>query len=142
MRPTRGRVRGRFGRGAAHFVAKCRTIPVFSKLQQRQKATSMADQATPAEIKHPLLEGANQLMIEKVPSYGNKFLYSLGFLTMIAFVVLLISGVFMTLFGPNWWLTTRVAAHASRQPPVRAEEGHEHSRDQEHHERDHGEESQ
>jgi len=71
----------------------------------------MADEATPAEIKHPLLEGANQLMIEKVPSYGNKFLYSLGFLTMIAFVMLLVSGVLMTLFGPNWWLTTRMGGY-------------------------------
>ena len=71
----------------------------------------MADEATPAEIKHPLLEGANQLMIEKVPSYGNKFLYSLGFLTMIAFVMLLVSGVVMTLFGPNWWLTSRLGGY-------------------------------
>ena len=71
----------------------------------------MADEATPAEIKHPLLEGANQLMIEKVPSYGNKFLYSLGFLTMIAFVMLLVSGVLMTLFGPNWWLTSRLGGY-------------------------------
>ena len=71
----------------------------------------MAHEATPTEIRHPLLEGANQLMIEKVPSYGNKFLYSLGFLTMIAFVMLLVSGVLMTLFGPNWWLTSRLGGY-------------------------------
>lgn len=57
-------------------------------------------------VRHPLLAGLNNLMIEKVPSYGNKFLYSLGFLSMISFVVLLVTGVIMTLFGPNWWLTT------------------------------------
>lgn len=61
---------------------------------------------TPSDPKHPLIEGLNQMMIEKVPSYGNKFLYSLGFLTAISFVMLIISGVVMTLFGPNWWLTT------------------------------------
>jgi hypothetical protein len=62
--------------------------------------------------KHPLIHGLNGLMIEKVPSYGNKFLYSLGFLSMISFLVLLVSGVVMTLFGPNWWLTTRSGGYA------------------------------
>ena len=61
--------------------------------------------------KHPLIDGLNNLMIEKVPSYGNKFLYSLGFLSMISFLVLLVSGVVMVLFGPNWWLTTRTGGY-------------------------------
>ncbi|HET7723801.1 MAG TPA: cytochrome b N-terminal domain-containing protein [Propionibacteriaceae bacterium] len=61
--------------------------------------------------KHPLVEGLSTLMIEKVPSYGNKFLYSLGFLSMISFLVLLVTGVVMVFFGPNWWLTTRTGGY-------------------------------
>jgi ubiquinol-cytochrome c reductase cytochrome b subunit len=54
---------------------------------------------------HPLIKTLNDTMIKEVPSYGNKFFYSLGFLTMISFVVLIVSGVIMAFFGPSWWLT-------------------------------------
>lgn len=50
-------------------------------------------------------------MIKRVPSYGNKFFYSLGFLSMTAFVVLIITGVIMSYFGPDWWLTNRVGSY-------------------------------
>ncbi len=66
----------------------------------------------PTPHKHPLIDGLNGLMIEKVPSYGNKFMYSLGFLSMISFLVLLVSGIVMVLFGPNWWLTTRMGGYS------------------------------
>jgi ubiquinol-cytochrome c reductase cytochrome b subunit len=46
------------------------------------------------------------LMIKEAPSYANKFFYSLGFLSMISFVMLIITGVVMSFYGPNWWLTT------------------------------------
>lgn len=46
------------------------------------------------------------IMIEDVPSYANKIFYSLGFLSMICFVVLLITGIIMVFFGPDWWFTT------------------------------------
>ena len=58
-------------------------------------------EANPADVRHPLVAGLNQMMIDKVPSYGNKFLYSLGFLSMISFVTLLVTGLFMTVFGPT-----------------------------------------
>ena len=45
------------------------------------------------------------LMIEKAPAYVNKFFYSLGFLSATSFMVLLVSGVLMSLHGPGWWLT-------------------------------------
>ncbi len=60
---------------------------------------------------HPLLEASNQLMIKEVPSYGNKFFYSLGFLSMISFLVLIITGVIMTFYGPTWWLTDGVGKY-------------------------------
>jgi len=47
----------------------------------------------------------SQLMIERVPSYANKLFYSLGFLSMISFLVLIITGVIMVAYGPSWWLT-------------------------------------
>ena len=55
--------------------------------------------------KHPLAKALNDLMIKDVPSYGNKLFYSLGFLSMISFLVLIVTGVIMTFYGPNWWLT-------------------------------------
>ncbi len=71
--------------------------------------------ASPAPLhtprKRPLVEGLGTLMIERVPSYGNKFLYSLGFLSMISFLVLLVTGLVMVFFGPNWWLTTRTGGY-------------------------------
>jgi hypothetical protein len=70
-------------------------------------ATSMS-----SDNKHPLIHGLRDTMIEKVPSYGNKFLYSLGFLSMISFVMLIVTGVVMVLFGPNWWLTSSVGGYA------------------------------
>ena len=44
--------------------------------------------------------------LENVPSYANKFFYSLGFLSMISFFLLIISGVILVFFGPDWWFTT------------------------------------
>jgi hypothetical protein len=47
----------------------------------------------------------SQLLIDRVPSYANKIFYSLGFLSMICFTILIITGVIMVAYGPNWWLT-------------------------------------
>ncbi len=58
-----------------------------------------------------LKKSLKPLMISEVPSYANKFFYSLGFLSMISFVLLLITGVVMTFFGPNWWLTDGVGKY-------------------------------
>ncbi len=61
--------------------------------------------------KHPLVRTLNAAMIKDVPSYGNKFFYSLGFLSMISFVILILSGLVMTFFGPNWWLTNNFGSY-------------------------------
>ena len=57
-------------------------------------------------MKHklPILEALKGTMIQEVPAYANKFIYSLGFLSMTCFVILLGTGIIMTFFGPNWWL--------------------------------------
>lgn len=47
----------------------------------------------------------SSLMLETVPSYANKIYYSLGFLSMTSFVMLIVTGSVMVLFGPDWWLT-------------------------------------
>ncbi len=62
--------------------------------------------------KHPLTKALEATMIKDVPSYGNKFFYSLGFLSMISFVVLIVSGVIMTFYGPTWWLTSGLGTYA------------------------------
>ncbi|MEP7204582.1 MAG: cytochrome b N-terminal domain-containing protein [Candidatus Saccharibacteria bacterium] len=60
---------------------------------------------------HPLSKALQGAMIRNVPSYGNKFFYSLGFLSMISFVVLIVTGIIMTFFGPGWWLTTGIGGY-------------------------------
>jgi quinol-cytochrome oxidoreductase complex cytochrome b subunit len=59
----------------------------------------------------PLRTGLNNLMIKDVPSYGNKFFYSLGFLSMISLVILVATGLAMVFFGPNWWLMNNVGSY-------------------------------
>lgn len=51
------------------------------------------------------------LMIQEGPSYANKLFYSLGFLSMVSFVLLIVTGVIMTIFGPDWWLTDGVGKY-------------------------------
>ena len=51
------------------------------------------------------------LMIDTVPSYANKIYYSLGFLSMTSFMVLIITGVVMVFEGATWWLTNPVGIY-------------------------------
>lgn len=55
--------------------------------------------------KKPLLHSLNKMMIHDVPAYGNRFVYSLGFLSMTCFVMLVFTGIVMAIGGPDWWLT-------------------------------------
>lgn len=48
------------------------------------------------------------LMLQTVPSYANKIYYSLGFLAMTSFVLLILSGIVLVFFGPTWWLTNSI----------------------------------
>lgn len=60
---------------------------------------------------HPLLKGLNATMIPNVPAYANKLFYSLGFLSMICFMILIVTGVVMVFFGPDWWLTNSIGKY-------------------------------
>lgn len=64
-----------------------------------------------AKKTHPLSQGIHGIMIQDVPSYANKFFYSLGFLSMISFLILLVSGTIMAFFGPGWWLTKPLGSY-------------------------------
>lgn len=55
--------------------------------------------------KQPLRTALKQIIIKDVPAYGNKIYYSLGFLSMLCFAILIATGVVMVSFGPDWWLT-------------------------------------
>lgn len=46
------------------------------------------------------------VLIERVPAYANRFFYSLGFLSMTSFFLLLVSGIVLAANGPDWWLTS------------------------------------
>lgn len=61
--------------------------------------------------KRPLLSALRQTMIADVPAYANKFVYSLGFLSMTCFVILIATGVAMAAYGPDWWLTSSVGKY-------------------------------
>lgn len=50
-------------------------------------------------------------MIQDVPAYANKFFYSLGFLSMTCFMILLVTGIVMAGFGPDWWLTSGIGRY-------------------------------
>lgn len=52
------------------------------------------------------------IMIDKVPSYANKFFYSLGFLSATSFMLLLISGIVLIARGPMWWLSNPIGIYA------------------------------
>lgn len=56
--------------------------------------------------KWPLTAALRQTMIQEVPAYANKLFYSLGFLSMTCFVILIATGVVMAAYGPDWWLTS------------------------------------
>lgn len=58
-----------------------------------------------------VLSAISSLLIQNVPSYANKFFYSLGFLSMTSFFILLLTGVVMVIFGPDWWLTSSIGAY-------------------------------
>ncbi len=55
--------------------------------------------------KRPLISALNKMMIQDVPAYANRLFYSLGFLSMTCFLILVITGVVMAIGGPDWWLT-------------------------------------
>jgi ubiquinol-cytochrome c reductase cytochrome b subunit len=50
-------------------------------------------------------------MIQEVPAYANRLFYSLGFLSMTCFMILLATGIVMAAYGPNWWLTSSVGQY-------------------------------
>lgn len=58
-----------------------------------------------------LKQGLQPLMISEAPSYANKLFYSLGFLSMISFLMLIATGIIMSVFGPDWWLTDGVGKY-------------------------------
>lgn len=61
--------------------------------------------------KKPLRTALRNIMIRDVPAYANKIYYSLGFLSMTCFVILIATGVVMVSFGPDWWLTNSVGQY-------------------------------
>ncbi|HVA96150.1 MAG TPA: cytochrome b N-terminal domain-containing protein [Candidatus Acidoferrales bacterium] len=55
-----------------------------------------------------LIQVLKNVWLVDIPSYANKIYYSLGFLSMIAFTLLVITGIVLTFFGPDWWLISPV----------------------------------
>ena len=47
----------------------------------------------------------DKIYIHRMPSYGNKIFYSLGFMALTSLLILIATGVTMAFLGQNWWLT-------------------------------------
>lgn len=60
---------------------------------------------------HTLKKALSETMIAEVPAYANKIFYSLGFLSMICFTLLLGTGLVMAAYGPDWWLLGSVGKY-------------------------------
>ncbi len=59
----------------------------------------------------PIRNGLQNLMLTTVPSFANKFFYSLGFLSAVSFLLLLITGTIMAAAGPHWWITSSIGQY-------------------------------
>ena len=47
----------------------------------------------------------DKVYFHRLPSYGNKIFYSLGFLALTCLVLLAVTGITMAFMGQTWWLT-------------------------------------
>jgi hypothetical protein len=47
----------------------------------------------------------DKIYIQKLPSYGNKIFYSLGFMALTSLMMIVAAGIVMAFMGPTWWLT-------------------------------------
>ncbi len=59
----------------------------------------------------PIRTALQNLMIRDVPSYANKFAYSLGFLSAVSFFLLVATGIIMAMAGPHWWITSSLGQY-------------------------------
>ncbi len=66
--------------------------------------TNPSVENTANEHSQSLKDTLANIMIKTVPSYANKFIYSLGFLSMISFFMIIASGFVLIFNGPFWWL--------------------------------------
>jgi len=59
----------------------------------------------------PIRTALQNLMLRDVPSYANRFVYSLGFLSAISFLLLVVTGIMMAAAGPHWWITSSMGQY-------------------------------
>ena len=52
----------------------------------------------------PLSLIKDKILIQRVPAYGNKIFYSLGFLALTSLSILIVTGLAMVFEGSKWWL--------------------------------------
>ena len=53
------------------------------------------------------------LLPETQPAYVASWIYVFGVLTIASFLMLLITGIWLTLFGPSWWHTSSVGHYVN-----------------------------
>ncbi|MBU6323537.1 MAG: cytochrome b N-terminal domain-containing protein [Patescibacteria group bacterium] len=54
----------------------------------------------------------SKIYLHRLPSYGNKIFYGLGFLALTSLVLLIISGSVLAFMGQDWWLHDPVGIYA------------------------------
>lgn len=70
----------------------------------------MDGEQEPSQDQYSPRTNAFKTLIDKVyfhrlPSYGNKIFYSLGFMALTCLVILVVTGITMAFMGQTWWLT-------------------------------------
>ncbi len=70
----------------------------------------MDEERDPAQAEYDARTNAFKTLVDKVyfhrlPSYGNKIFYSLGFMALTCLVILAATGILMAFMGQTWWLT-------------------------------------
>lgn len=53
----------------------------------------------------------DKVYMHKLPSFGNRIFYGLGFLALTALMTLVATGLAMVAFGPTWWLTDHLGSY-------------------------------
>lgn len=58
-----------------------------------------------------LLTLLDKVYLHRLPSYGNTIFYGLGFLALLSFLMLVVTGTWLGFMGQDWWLHTALGVY-------------------------------
>lgn len=75
---------------------------------KEERAEEIKKTVDSPSLLNDLLEIKDMLYIEKVPSFGNNFFFTVGVYLLETGTILAVTGILMAVFGPYWWNTNPV----------------------------------